>query len=85
MTNLPWATDKCRIATGNTAVTYQVDMITGTPDTGNLFSNAVSIPAFTASDVWVGVGNQITISGTNFTAQEVGGQTSGNRAVRQPT
>ena len=84
VTDLVWATDKCRITTGNTAVTYQVEMITGTPDTGNLFSNASSIPANWSSDVWVGVGNQITISGANFTAQELGTQSSGSRAVRQP-
>ena len=76
-----WYTDKCRISTGNTAVTFQVNMVTGTPDTGNLYSNAVSIPAYTSSDVWVGVGNQITITGANFTAQEVGTTTSGNAAV----
>jgi hypothetical protein len=58
-------------------------MITGTPTTGNIFSNASSIPAYTASDVWVGVGNQLTITGSNFTAQEIGTQTSGQRAVRQ--
>ena len=76
-----WYTDKCRISTGNTAVTFQVNMITGTPATGNLYSNAVSVPAYTASDVWVGVGNQLTITGANFTAQEVGTTTSGNAAV----
>ena len=78
-----WATDKCRISTGNAAVTYNVSMITGTPTTGNIFSNATSIPAYTASDVWVGVGNQLTIIGSNYTAQEIGTQTSGQRAVRQ--
>jgi len=82
---LAWTTDKCRISTGNTAVTYNVNMITGTPTTGNIFSNASSIPAYTASDVWVGVGNQLTIIGSNFTAQEIGTQTSGSRAVRQPS
>jgi hypothetical protein len=80
---LAWATDKCRISTGNAAVTYNVNMITGTPTTGNIFSNASSIPAYTASDVWVGVGNQLTITGSNYTAQEIGTQTSGQRAVRQ--
>ena len=76
-----WFTDKCRISTGNTAVTFQVNMITGTPATGNLYSNAVSVPAYTSSDVWVGVGNQLTITGANFTASEVGTTTSGNAAV----
>ena len=80
---LAWNTDKCRIVTGNTAVTYQVEMIYGTPDTGNLYSNAASVPAYTASDVWVGVGNELTITGSNFTAQEVGTTSSGRNAVRQ--
>lgn len=79
-----WNTDRCRITTGNTAVTYQVNMITGTPDTGNIYSNASSVPANWSSDVWVGVGNQLTITGVNFTAQEIGTQSSGSRAVRQP-
>lgn len=79
-----WNTDRCRITTGNSAVTYQVNMITGTPDTGNIFSNASSVPANWSSDVWVGVGNQLTITGVDFTAQEIGTQSSGSRAVRQP-
>lgn len=78
-----WTTDRCRIATGNTAVTYQVNMVYATPDTGNLYSNATSVPANTSSDVWVGVGNELTITGSNFTAQEIGTTTSGRNAVRQ--
>ena len=77
-----WFTDKCRITTGNTAVTFQVNMVTGTPDTGNLYSNATSVPAFTSSDVWVGVGNELTIAGANFTAQEVGTASSGSASVQ---
>jgi hypothetical protein len=77
-----WFTDKCRITTGNTAVTFQVNMITGTPDTGNLYSNATSVPAYASSDVWVGVGNQLTITGANFTAQEVGTTSSGSASVQ---
>lgn len=80
---LSWNTDKCRISTGNTAVTYNVNMITGTPNTGNIFSEETSIPPYNQQDVWVGVGNQLTITGINFTAQELGTTSSGNRAVRQ--
>ena len=78
-----WLTDKCRITTGNTAVTFQVDMIYGTPDTGNLYSNATSVPANWSSDVWVGVGNELTITGSDFTAQELGTASSGSQSVRQ--
>jgi hypothetical protein len=78
-----WYTDKCRISTGNTAVTYNVNMTTGTPATGNIFSAATSVPSNWQTDVWVGVGNQLTITGANFTAQELGTASSGSQSVRQ--
>lgn len=80
-----WLTDKCRIATGNTAVTYNVNIVYGTPSTGNLFSNAASVPAHFSSDIWVGVGNELTITGSDFTAQELGTRSSGEVAVRSTT
>ena len=80
-----WLTDKCRISTGNTAVTFQVNVIYGTPSTGNLYSNAAAIPAASSAEVWVGVGNQLTITGTNYTAQEIGTASSGLVAVRATT
>lgn len=76
-----WYTDKARISTGNAAVTYQVNVLYGTPATGNLFSNPMSIPANWVEDVWVGVGNQLTVTGT-CTIQEVGTTSSGQVAVR---
>ena len=82
VSSLSWSTDKARITTGNTAVTYNVNIIYGTPTTGNLYSNATSIPANWSSDIWVGVGNQLTITGANFTAQELGTASSGQVAVR---
>jgi hypothetical protein len=78
-----WYTDKCRISTGNTAVTYNVNMTTATPATGNIFSAGTSVPAGYQADVWVGVGNQLTITGANFTAQELGTASSGSQSVRQ--
>jgi len=75
-----WATDKCRIATGNTAVTYNVNAIYPS-NIGNLYSNATSIPANWSSDVYVGVGNELTVTGNNFTAQELGTVSSGNSSV----
>jgi len=83
--SLAWNTDKCRISTGNTAVTFQVNIVYGTPDTGNLYSNAAAIPADSSAEVWVGVGNELTITGTNFTAQEIGTASSGLVAVRATT
>lgn len=76
-----WYTDKCRIATGATAVTYNVNIQYPTA-IGNIFSAASSIPPYSTQDIFVGVGNELTISGANFTAQEVGTTTSGKYGVR---
>lgn len=88
-----WFTDKCRIATGNTAVTFNVDRVAltyqqanGNPATavtaaGNIYSNAVSIPADSTRDVYVGVGNKLWIIGSNFTATELGTATSATAGV----
>lgn len=76
-----WYTDKCRIATGSTAVTYNVNLIY--PDAaGNIFSAASQIPPQTLQDVYVGVNNKITITGSNYTAQEVGTRSSGQLSVQ---
>jgi hypothetical protein len=75
-----WATDKCRIATGNTAVTFNVDAIYPS-NIGNLYSSDVSVPANWITDTYVGVGNKLTITGNNFTAQEVGTASSGSAGV----
>ena len=88
-----WFTDKCRIATGNTAVTFNVDRVAltyqqanGTPATavsaaGNIYSNAVSVPANYTQEVYVGVGNKLTITGSNFTATEIGTASSATAGV----
>ena len=70
-----WYTDKVRIATGNTAVTYNVALAPGFSNT--IYSNALTVPAYDVSYVYVGVGNQLTITGANFTAAEAGTATSG--------
>lgn len=79
-----WYTDKCRIITGTTPVTYNVNLIYPSA-AGNLFSQFTQIPANSSVDVYVGVGNQLTITGSNFVAQEVGTTTSGQYSVRQPS
>jgi hypothetical protein len=83
-----WYTDKALISTGNTSVTYNVYIaaltatlangasITTQTAVGNLYSNAVIIPAYDSQYVYVGVGNQLTITGSNFTAAESGTATS---------
>jgi hypothetical protein len=93
VSNQAWFTDKCRIATGNTAVTFNVDRVAltyqqsnGTPATavaaaGNIYSNAVSIPSDSTRDIYVGVGNRLWILGTNFTATELGTASSATAGV----
>ena len=77
-----WFTDKCRISTGNNTVTYNVNIIYPTA-VGNIFSNAAVIPANWQTDVWVGVGNELTVVGGNVTLQELGSRSSGQSSVQQ--
>ena len=78
--NVVWATDKVEISTGNTAVTYQVWLA---PDFGNsIYSNAVAVPANSYEYVYVGVGNYLNITGSNFTAAEAGTRTSATAGVQ---
>lgn len=74
-------TDKVRISTGTSPVTYQVYVLYPT-ETGNLYSAPVSIPGDDYEDVYVGVGNKLTVTGT-CTILEVGTATSGLASVRQ--
>ena len=86
--NAYWYTDKVAVSTGNTAVTFNVYapaynfvQANGVPAqavaaVGNLYSNAVSIPANQTQTHYVGSGNYLTITGVNFTAREVGTQSS---------
>jgi hypothetical protein len=78
---LAWQRDKARITTADEPVTYQVNILYGTPATGNLFSAPTSIPANWTQDIWIGVGNQLTVTG-NCTIQEIGTTSSGLNAVR---
>ena len=93
LSNVTWQTDRVSISTGNTAVTYNVylvaltyndtdgNVLTSQAALGNLFSNAVSIPASTSQEVYVGVGNKLTIIGSNYTAQEIGTASSATAGV----
>lgn len=78
-TSQTWYTDKARIATEESC-SYQVNIVTGTPNTGNLFSAPAGIPANWQTDVWVGVGNELTVTG-NCTATEIGTRSSGQASV----
>jgi hypothetical protein len=78
LSNALWYTDKCEIVTGNTAVTYQVyaTALGSEPAAGNIYSGPPVIGAQESKQIYVGVGNYITVTGTNYTAQEIGTQTS---------
>lgn len=73
-------TDKVRISTGTSAVTYQVYEIYPT-DIGNRYTAEVTVPANSSADVLVGVQNRLTVTGTGYTALEIGTQSSGIRSV----
>jgi hypothetical protein len=78
LSNTIWYTDKCSIVTGNTAVTYQVyaTALGSSPAVGNIYSGPPEIGSYEQKEIYVGVGNYITVTGTNYTAQEIGTQTS---------
>jgi hypothetical protein len=79
-----WYTDKARISTGSNSVTFQVEAVQLTYTqtngnaanagavVGNIYSNAVAIPANSRQDIYVGVGNKLTVAGGNVTIQELG-------------
>lgn len=75
-----WYTDKCRIATGATPVTYNVSLEPTFANT--IYSAPTQIPAYSSRDVFVGVGNELTITGTDYTAQELGTASSGTAGVQ---
>jgi len=83
LSNTIWYTDKCSISTGNTAVTYQVyaTALGNTTAEGNIYSGPPELGAYERKQIYVGTGNYITVTGTNYTAQEVGSQTSAQAGV----
>jgi hypothetical protein len=76
-------TDKLEITTTANAVTYQVFATAlGTANAvGNLYSAPVSIPANTVKEVYSGAGNRVTVTGTPFTAVELGTASSAQAGV----
>ena len=76
-------TDKLQISTGANAVTYQVyatALGTALP-VGNIYSAPISISANTVFEVYSGAGNKVTVTGTPFTALELGTATSAQSSV----
>ena len=79
-----WYTDKARINTGTNPVSYFVNIIYPSA-TGNLYSQPPSVPANSSREIFVGVGNQLTVDGGagGVTIEEIGTTTSGLYSVRQ--
>lgn len=75
-------TDKLRIST-QTAVTYQVYATAlGTASAvGNIYAAPIQIPANTTRDVYCGAGNHVTVTGSNWTALELGTASSAQQGV----
>lgn len=67
--NQTWFSERCRIATGNDPVTYNVFNVEAN---ANIFSDSVILPADEVKYVLVGVGNKLTVTGSGFTASEAG-------------
>lgn len=79
-------TDKISIATGNTAVTFSVYAVAlgSAAAVGNLYSAAVQVPANTVFETYSGAGNKVTVSGSNWTATELGTASSATAGVFTP-
>jgi len=83
VTNQIWYTDKCAISTTDSTVTYQVYAVSlgGAAAVGNIYSEPSAVDAEGRKEIYVGVGNRLTIVGTGFTAQELGTATSATAGV----
>jgi len=93
--NVLWTTDKAQINAESTNVTYQVSVqqltyiqANGVPANaamttavGNLYANAVSVPNGSTQEIYVGAGNYLILTGTNFTAVALGTATSAKYGV----
>ena len=83
LSNALWYTDKCSITTGATPVTYQVyaTALGTAPAVGNIYSGPPEIGAYERKQIYVGVGNYITVTGIGYTAQELGTTSSAQAGV----
>jgi len=83
LSNTTVYTDKLQISTGNTAVTCQVYAVAlGTAAAaGNLYSAPINVPANTVFETYSGAGNKVTITGSNWTALELGTASSATAGV----
>jgi hypothetical protein len=94
VSNVAWTTDKVQFTTGAANVTFQVSQTqtvwiqaNGVPantsmSTGNIYANAIVVPANSNQEFYVGVGNYLNIlTGSGFSAVALGTQSSGTSGV----
>ena len=83
LSNVTVYTDRLQISTAANAVTYQAyaTALGSAAPTGNIYSAPISIPANTIFEVYSGAGNKVTVSGTPFTALELGTASSAQSGV----
>ena len=85
-----WTTDKARVTTGVNSVTFQVKLAGKPTSDANdfLYNNGtvttsvpMVIPANSTLDLYVGVGNEVTVVGANGSCTELGTASSANSGV----
>jgi len=83
LSNATVYTDKLQISTGANTVTYQAyaTALGSAAAVGNIYSEAILIPAHTVFEVYAGAGNKVTVTGTPFTAVEIGTESSAQESV----
>lgn len=76
-------TDKLQITTTANAVTYQAyaTALGSAAAEGNIYSAPINIPANTVFEVYCGAGNKVTVTGSPFTALELGTASSAQESV----
>lgn len=92
--NVAWTTDKVKFSTGAANLTFQVSQTqttwiqsNGMPvntsvSTGNIYANAIVVPANSNQEYYVGVGNYLNIlTGSGFSAIAIGTASSGTAGV----
>ena len=86
LSNTTVYTDKLQISTAANAVTYQAyaTALGTAAAAGNIYSAPISIPPNSVFEVYSGAGNRVTVTGTPFTALELGTASSAQSSVYVP-
>ena len=82
--NVSWPTDKCRVATSTSPVTYQVyaTALGTSAAVGNIYGNSVVVGPNQTRDVYVGVGNIFSANcSATFSLTAIGAASSAQAGV----